>query len=187
MGNSNFCLWITGLPGSGKSTITRELDELLMQEGVTTIVLAMDELRSFLTPEPTYTEQEREIVYRALVMMAQLLTEHSAKSVIIDATGNRRRFRELARQRIRQFAEVYIKCAVEVCKAREAGRQSGLVQQDLYGKAERGELPGSLPGVTAPYEAPANAELEVSSDALTPVESAEEIVRYVQTRWLNRK
>jgi adenylylsulfate kinase len=184
MSNPNFCLWITGLPGSGKSTIARELDELLMQEGVPTIVLSMDELRSFLTPEPTYTEQEREIVYRALVMMAQLLTEHSTRGVIIDATGNRRHFRVLARQRIRQYAEVYIKCALEVCRAREAGRQSGLVQKDLYVRAKRGELSGNLPGVTAPYEAPANAELEISSDALTPVESAEEIMAYVRKRWL---
>jgi len=180
----NFCLWLTGLPGSGKSTIRRELEELLTLEGVSTVALALDELRTFLTPDPKYTEEEREIVYRALVLLAQFIVEQCTKSVIIDATGNRRHFRELARERIREFGEVYIKCAIEVCKAREAARINGPVEKGLYKKAEEGELQGGLPGVTVPYEEPTNPEFAVSSDALTPVEAAQEIMGYVRSRWL---
>lgn len=181
----NFCLWLTGLPGSGKSTIRKELEELLTLEGVSIVPLALDELRTFLTPAPKYTEEEREIVYRALVLVAQTIVEQSPKSVIIDATGNRRHFRQLARERIREFGEVYIKCAIEVCKAREAGREDTPVEKGLYKKAEKGELKGALPGVTAPYEEPTDPEVVVSSDALTPLEAAQEIMGYVRSRWLS--
>lgn len=183
----NFCLWLTGLPGSGKTTIAREVEELLTKEGVSTVVLAMDELRKFLTSDPKYTEEEREIVYRALVLLAQNIVEHSRKSVIMDATGNRRHFRNLARERIKEFAEVYVKCAIEVCKARESSRDHPLVEKNMYRKAQAGRLQGGLPGVTAPYEEPAAPEVEVSSDALTPVEAAKEIMNYVRSRWLNQQ
>ena len=182
----NFCLWITGLPGSGKTTIAKEAEELLTREGVSTVVLAMDELRKFLTPEPKYTDEEREIAYRALVLIAQFVVEHSHKSVLIDATGNRRHFRKLARERIPEFAEVYIKCAIEVCKARESSRENRLVEKNMYEKAQRGKLKGDLPGVSAPYEEPRDPEIQVASDALTPGEAAREIMSYVRSRWLNR-
>jgi adenylylsulfate kinase len=182
----NFCLWITGLPGSGKTTIAKEAEELLTRDGVSTVLLAMDELRKFLTPEPEYTDEKREIAYRALVLVAQFVVEHSQKSVLIDATGNRRHFRNLARERIPEFAEVYIKCAIEVCKARESSRENPLVEKNMYEKAQRGSLKGDLPGVTAPYEEPTAPEVEVPSDALTPTEAAREIMNYVRSRWLNQ-
>lgn len=180
----NFCLWLTGLPGSGKTTIRVEVERLLMREGVEPVVLAMDHLRKFLTPEPKYTEEEREIVYRALVLMARLLVENGPNSVIIDATGNQRRFRKLAREGIKEFAEVYIKCTMEVCKARESSRDSSLVEKDLYRKARKGVLESGVPGVTAPYEEPEDPEVVVQSDNLSPLEAAQEIIHYVRSRWL---
>lgn len=182
----NFCLWLTGLPGSGKTTIRVEVERLLMREGVEPVVLAMDQLRKFLTPEPKYTEEEREIVYRALVLMARLLVEHGRNSVIIDATGHRRRFRNLAREGIQEFAEVYIRCSIEVCKARESSRDDSLVEKDLYRKARKGSLESGLPGVTAPYEEPADPEVVVQSDALSPTEAAQEIMHYVSSRWFGK-
>jgi adenylylsulfate kinase len=183
----SFCLWITGLPGSGKSTIARELETLLGERGVPVLTLAMDNLRTFLTPHPKYTDEEREGVYRALVLVARLILKHSPKSVIIDATGNRKRFRTLAREHLADFAEVYVNCPVEVCRAREQSRKKGEVEEGLYEKAEKGQLEGGLPGVSAPYEPPTEAEVEVRSDAITAKEAAEEIMEYVRNRWVNEK
>jgi adenylylsulfate kinase len=183
----NFCLWLTGLPGSGKTTIARELEELLTRKGVSIVVLSMDEVRKFLTPAPEYSEEEREMAYRALVLIAQFLVEHSQKSVLIDATGNRRHFRNLARESVGEFAEVYVKCAIEVCKARENSRDHPLVEKNMYRKAQAGKLQGGLPGVTAPYEEPTAPEIEVPSDALTPAEAAQEIFNYVRSKWLDRE
>jgi len=116
-------------------------------------------------------------------MMAQLLIEQGGKNVIIDATGNRREFRDLARRLIREFAEVYVKCPLEICMAREAARRDQFVQKDLYKRASEGALKGELPGVSAPYEEPENPEVLVTSDLLSPHESAKRIMAYVKSRW----
>ena len=180
----SFCLWLTGLPGSGKSTILNELCRMLIDEGIETVTLSLDQIRKVLTPEPRYTREERDIVYRSLVMMALLLVERGGKNVIIDATGNRRHFRQLARELIRDFAEVYVKCPLKTCQSREALRQGQMVQRDLYRKAIDGRLTGRLPGITAPYEESENPELEVRSDVLPPYESARKIMDYVRSRWM---
>ena len=116
-------------------------------------------------------------------MMAHLLIEQGEKNVIIDATGNRREFRDLARRLIREFAEVYVKCRLEICMAREISRRGQLVQKDLYKRASEGALKGELPGVSAPYEEPENPEVLVTSDLLSPHESAKRIMEYIRLRW----
>ena len=179
-----FCLWITGLPGSGKSTIQEGLEKMLSRAGIESITLAMDRIRRFVTPDPKYTEEEREIVYRSLVLVAGLLKTHSGKSILIDATGNRRKFRDLARKRIDGFAEVYVECPPELCRSREKARHAGYVEQDLYNKAETGQLQGDMPGVSAPYEEPVNPEVTVQSDRMSPGESAEKIMDFIRETWL---
>ena len=179
----SFCLWLTVLPGSGKSTILKELSEMLLESGIEAVTLSLDRIRKVITPEPKYTNEERALVYRSLVMMAHLLVDQGKKNVIIDATGNRREFRDLARRLIREFAEVYVKCPLRTCQARETSRWGQLVQKDLYKRASEGELKGELPGISAPYEEPENPEVEVSSDLLAPYESAGKIMAYVKSRW----
>ena len=178
-----FCLWITGLPGSGKSTIARELNRILSASRIETVVLSLDEIRKVLTPEPKYTDEERGLVYRSLAFMAQLLVERADKNVIIDATGNRKEFRELARRLIREFAEIYVRCPLETCRAREALRQGQWVQKDLYKRASEGKLEGKLPGISARYEEPEDPEVLVESDVSSPNESARSIMTYIKSRW----
>ena len=180
----SFCLWLTGLPGSGKSTILNELSRILTEAGIETVTLSLDQIRKVVTPKPRYTREERDIVYRSLVMMALLLVDHGGRNVIIDATGNRKQFRELARELIRDFAEVYVKCPLRTCQSREASRQGQPVQRDLYQKAIDGRLAGQLPGISAPYEESENPELEVRSDVLSPHESAGKIREYLRSRWM---
>lgn len=178
-----FCIWITGLPGSGKSTILKELEQLLFESGIEAVTLSLDHIRKVLTPEPKYTGEERALVYRSLVIMAQLLVEHGEKNVIIDATGNRRKFRDFARRLIPEFAEIYVKCPLETCKARETSRRGQPVQKELYKRASEGKLNGKLPGISAPYQEPEHPEVQVASDVLSAHESAREIFEYIQARW----
>ena len=179
----SFCLWLTGLPGSGKSTILNELSRMLLESGIEAVTLSLDGIRKIITPEPKYTDEERNIVYRALVMMAHLLVDQGEKNVIIDATGNRREFRHLGRGLIQEFAEIYVKCPLEICTAREGARRGQPVQKDLYKRASERKLEGELPGISAPYEEPENPEVEVPSDLLAPYESAKKIMAYVKSRW----
>jgi adenylylsulfate kinase len=180
---TNFCIWITGLPGSGKSTVAQEVEQRFKEAEIPVVTLNLDHIRTYLTPEPRYSEEERELVYRALAYMAKLLVEAGEKDVILDATGNRRSFREFAREIIPEFAEIYVRCPLEICRAREAVREGEDVEKDLYIKAGEGRLKGGLPGVSAPYEEPLRPEVLVPSDELSPVESSIKIMAYITSRW----
>ncbi len=178
-----FCLWITGLPGSGKSTIARELEAGARAAHIDIMTLNLDRIRKVLTPDPKYTDDERAWVYRSLVLLAKLMVEECGKNVMIDATGNRRKYRDVAREHIPEFAEVYVYCPEAICRSREAARTSRSVEKNLYEKAEKGRLSGALPGVTAPYEPPDNPEVWLPSHQLTPQESARTIMDYIESRW----
>ena len=150
-------VWITGLPGSGKSTLAEELG----RRHPDFTLLSMDALRRVLTPEPTYSDEERDMVYRCIVYTASCLVENG-HSVIIDATGNLRKWRDLARQLIPKYGEVYLKCPVELCMRRERERiQTRGAPRNVYRKGEAG---WPVPGISAPYEEPLNPELFIEAD-----------------------
>ncbi len=151
-------IWITGLPGSGKSTVA----DALKDTRPSFVLLRMDEFRKIVTPCPTYSDAERDIVYRGLVYLAAELVS-LGHDVIIDATGNRRIWRDLARELIPRFTEVYLKCPQEVCRKREAGREKTRgAPRDIYKKGAAG---WPVPGVNAPYEEPLNPDVVIESDA----------------------
>lgn len=154
---SGIALWITGLPGSGKSTIA----EAFKNTHPEFIILRMDELRKVVTPEPTYSDPEREIVYRSLVFLAKKLTD-LGHHVVIDATGNLRRWRDLARGIIPKYIEVYLRCPIELCMKRENQRlERREAPKDIYKKGAEG---WPVPGMVVPYEEPLNPEIVVDTD-----------------------
>jgi len=154
---SGIAIWITGLPGSGKSTVADEIKKLHPEF----IILRMDELRKVVTPKPTYSDPERETVYRALVYLAMKLTE-AGHDVIIDATGSLRKWRDLARQLIPRFAEAYLRCPLKICMEREKDRVNKRgAPRDIYKKGAAGS---PVPGVAVPYEEPLNPEILIDTD-----------------------
>ncbi|MEM2320459.1 MAG: adenylyl-sulfate kinase [Candidatus Bathyarchaeia archaeon] len=180
---SGWCAWVTGLPGSGKSTVAHLLAEKLRALGIHAYVLSSDELRKVMTPSPKYTEEERDIVYATLVYIARILTENGV-NVIIDATGNRRRYRDETRRLIPKFMEAYLRCPLEVCIMRESKRGPDFygAPGGIYAKALRGESE-TVPGIGAPYEEPINPEVTVDSDKLSPEECAERILDVILERF----
>jgi len=165
---SGTVIWITGLPGSGKSTVADEMKKI--HPGF--IILRMDELRKIVTPEPAYSDAERDIVYRALVYLAKTLSEWG-HDVIIDATGNLMKWRELARQLIPKFKEVYLRCSLEVCILRERQRaDTHEAPKDIYRKAAEG---WPVPGMQAPYEEPSSPDVVIDTDKLSVEEAIEMI------------
>ncbi len=153
-------LWITGLPGSGKSTIA----EAVKQRHPTFIILRMDDLRKVATPRPSYSAAERDIVYRSLVYLAKTLSS-LGHDVIIDATGNLREWRDLARQQIPTFAEVYLVCPLDLCRKREEQRiEAHGAPKDIYRKGGEG---WPVPGVTVPYEEPIAPDITIETGTMT--------------------
>jgi len=131
-------------------------------------------LRKVITPNPKYDSEERDIVYGAVAFISTLLVKNGV-NVIIDATGNLRKYRENARRKMRKFVEVYVKCPLEVCIEREVKRGKRFyAPKEVYGKAFRGES-STVPGLGAPYEEPLNPEVVVESDKMSPEDCAEMI------------
>ncbi len=176
-------LWLTGLPGSGKSTIAEEIK----QRHPDFIILRMDELRKIATPVPTYSEKERDILYRSIVYFAKILTE-SGSNVIIDATGNLRKWRELARKNISSFLEIYLKCDIDLCVERERKRKDRLsAPKDIYKKAAEG---WPVPGINVPYESPTNPEISVNIESLSVneiVDRIEKVIKNMRNKSNNSK
>ncbi len=178
MDKVGWCTWVTGLPGSGKSVVSRALMELLKKKRIQAQLLSSDALRKVLTPNPTYSLGERDIVYATLVYIATLLTENGV-NVIVDATGNLRRYRDDARNNIRKFVEVYLECPLEVCREREAkrGKTYGAPRR-IYSLAEEGKT-STVPGLGQPYEPPLKAEASINTTKCSPDECAQQILQKI--------
>lgn len=178
MTKNGWCVWITGLPGSGKSIVSETLIRLLIEKRINAQLLSSDALRKVLTPKPSYSLEERDIVYATLVYIAKLLTQNGV-NVVIDATGNLRRYRENARKEIPRFIEVYLKCPVEICMQREAKRRETYqAPKKIYEDALKGKAP-TVPGMGQPYEPPSNPELAIDTTKHSPEECAQKILNAI--------
>ena len=182
-----WAVWVTGLPGSGKSAIAKEVQQRLSELGVKSRILSSDELRRRITPTPTYTEEERDFVYETLASTAKKLTDKGV-NLIIDATGNRRRYRDRCREMVSRFAEIYLKCPLEVCIEREKRRvELWHAPKGIYEKAFAGKS-RTVPGVQVPYEGPSKPELTVDTETLSVQESGKKILNELKTwGWLSQQ
>ncbi len=177
-----WCIWITGLPGSGKSTIARILKRKLEEKGIKSYIISSDALRRIATPKPKYTEEERDIIYGALVYAAKVLVENDV-NVIIDATGNRRKYRDLARKEIGKFMEVYLKCPLKICIEREKQRvETYLAPRNIYEKAFKGKS-RTVPGIGSPYEEPLNPEIIIETDKIDPENASDIILKSILSKF----
>lgn len=170
-----FALWLTGLPGSGKSAIARELVKKLHHAGVHAAHLESDVLRTQITPFPSYDEAERDAFYAALTQLGAFL-HAQGRTVVLDATANRRAYRDIARRVIPRFAEVLVDTPAQVCAERDP--------KGLYRDAREGRV-RALPGAQAAYEAPLAPDIVVHGSGGTPREAAEAIMAWLLDRgWL---
>jgi len=178
---NGWCVWVTGLPGSGKSVVSQALHKLLKQKGIHAQLLPSDALRKVLTPKPAYSLEERDTVYQTLVYIAKLLTQNNV-NVIIDATGNLKRYRQNARKQIPNYIEAYLKCPLEICIQRETKRQkTHKAPKQIYTKAQEGKAP-TVPGIGQPYQPPQNPEITINTTKNTPKECAQKIVEVILQR-----
>ncbi len=171
----SWVVWITGLPGSGKSTVAEALKKLVPDAEI----LSMDKLRKMVTPEPTYSDSERDLVYRSLVYTAKTLNR-IGHNVIIDATANRKKWRQLARDCFPVFFEVYLKCPLDQSIKREKERTDRhAAPPGIYEKGRKG---WPVPGTQIPYEEPERPELLIDTLKNTPEESAKSIITLIHKK-----
>ena len=162
-----FTVWFTGLPSAGKSTLARLLEEALRRRGWGVEVLDGDEVRQRLSRGLGYSKADRDENIRRIAYVARLITRCGGVALAC-AISPYRELREEARREIGRFVEVYVKCPLDVCIARDV--------KGLYAKALKGELP-AFTGVSDPYEEPLSPEVTVETDQETPAESVAKILR----------
>jgi adenylylsulfate kinase len=172
----SWVVWITGLPGSGKSAVARAAVEAISTVSAPVGLLELDEMRRLVTPAPVYSDAERDLVYRALVFVASTLVD-AGVPVIVDATAHRRAWRDFARAVIPHFAEVQLTCPLDVCREREQARVDGHAPRGVYAAA--GRPGGRVPGIDVPYEPAASPELTIDTTRETPTAAAARVAKLV--------
>jgi adenylylsulfate kinase len=172
----SWAVWITGLPGSGKSTIAGAAVAAIAATGEPVQLLELDDMRHLVTPHPTYSDAERDLVYRALVYVASTLVE-AGMPVVIDATAHRRAWRDLARAVLPMFAEIQLTSPLDVCRERERTRLSGNAPRSVYAAAGK---PGAhVPGVDVAYQPGTSPELSIDTTQETAAAAGARIAALV--------
>ena len=174
LGHSALTVWFTGLPGSGKSTLARAAEAELAAAGVYACVLDGDNLRFGLNADLGFSPEDRAENIRRAGEVAALLNRYGAvvlAAFISPYRQDRDRVRNL--HPAGTFMEVFVDAPLDVCEARDP--------KGLYAKARAGTI-SDLTGVSAPYEAPAEAEMHVRTAETDVSEASAEIVAEVLRR-----
>ena len=170
-----FCLWFTGLSGSGKTTITTHLVKELRRRGSKLEVLDGDIVRENLSKGLGFSKEDRDTNIRRIAFVADLLSRNGVP-VITAAISPYREIRDEARELMGdRFIEVFVKASVEVCAERDV--------KGLYEKAFKGEIK-EFTGVSDPYEPPLNAEITLDTEHDSADEDAAKILAHLEERQL---
>jgi len=169
-GHKGGVLWFTGLSGSGKTTLAFELEQRLFARGYQVYVLDGDNVRHGLNSDLGFLPKDRAENIRRIGEVAALFGE--AGSIVISAfISPYRDDRKLARSATRdEFHEVYLSADLAACEARDP--------RGLYKKAHFGQI-SNFTGVSAPYEEPENADLEIDTGILGVEESIDILIDYI--------
>lgn len=172
-GNNNqegVAIWLTGLSGAGKTTISIPLCEQLESMGYRVQRLDGDVVRQKLTKDLGFSKEDRDLNIERVTFVAERLVKHAVITVCAFISPYRAE-REYARDEIGRFVEVFVKCPLEVCEERDV--------KGLYAKARAGEIK-NFTGIDDPYEEPENAELTVDTSLSTLQAEVDAIIVYLR-------
>ena len=161
-----FTAWFTGLPCCGKTTIAKQVAEILKEKGYYVEHLDGDIVRQGLTSDLGFSKKDREENLRRVSFVAKLLTRNN---IIVLATfvSPYKERRNKIREEIGDFVEIFVKCPIEECIRRDV--------KGMYKKALAGEI-RDFTGIQDPYEESENPELIIYSDKETVDESVKRVL-----------
>ena len=163
-------LWLTGLSGSGKSTIADRVEQVLHEQGYKTYLLDGDNIRHGLNSNIDFSESGRKENIRRIGEVAKLFLD--AGIIVISAfISPFREDREAVRNLLKEgeFIEIHVDCPLEICEQRDV--------KGLYAKARRGEIP-NFTGISSPFEIPTHPEITVHTDQEKLDDSVNKILSY---------
>lgn len=159
-------VWLTGLPGSGKTTIAQELLSELNARNLKVELFDGDEVRRNLSEGLGFSKEDRNTHNRRVIYVCRLLTRNGVNTVV-SLISPYRRTRAYARENLAKFVEVYLKCSIEECIRRDP--------KGLYKKALTGKLT-NMTGIQDPYEEPENPEVQLDTEHDSPRENVARII-----------
>ncbi|MBZ0193287.1 MAG: adenylyl-sulfate kinase [Candidatus Kuenenia stuttgartiensis] len=165
-------IWLTGLSGSGKSTIAVELEHALVENKHQAYILDGDNIRHGLNKNLGFSPEDRAENIRRIGEVAKLFTDANIITItafISPYKEDRDNARKL--QNEGEFIEIYVKCPLNVCEQRDV--------KGLYKKARTGEIK-EFTGISAPYEEPSNPELTIDTSVMPVEESTRAILKYLE-------
>jgi adenylylsulfate kinase len=165
MANVGFTIWFTGLSGSGKSTLSEILEQRLQAHGHKVEIMDGDIVRTHLSKGLGFSREDRDTNIKRIAFVCNLLSRNGV-ICISAAIAPYREAREWAREHIGNFVEIYVKCPLDVCRARDV--------KGLYKLVDEGKIK-NFTGVDDPYEEPEHPELVVETDKETIEESISRI------------
>jgi sulfate adenylyltransferase len=167
-----FCVWFTGLSGSGKSTTAKVLLGKLTERGRTVTYLDGDVVRTHLSKGLGFSREDRDTNILRIGFVASEITRHGG-AVITAAISPYRATREEVRKMIGRdhFIEVFVDTPIEVCEQRDV--------KGMYASARRGEIP-TFTGIDDPYEPPLNPEMRLDTVRASVEENADSIMSFIE-------
>lgn len=171
LGQKGLTLWMTGLSGSGKTTIAKIVERKLHEKGFLTQVLDGDNIRTGINNNLGFSEEDRKENIRRIAEVSKLFNNCGIITIncFVSPTIG---IRALAQEVIgkQNFIEVFINTPLAVCEQRDV--------KGLYAKARKGEIK-DFTGINAPFEPPINPSIEVPTEGKSPLESAEQIIEFI--------
>jgi sulfate adenylyltransferase len=166
-----FCLWFTGLPSAGKSTIAEMVSLRLMEQGRRVTLLDGDVVRTHLSRGLGFSREDRDANIRRIGFVSAEIVRHNG-AVICAAVSPYEATRAEVRRMVgdERFILVYVSTPVEVCEQRDV--------KGFYAKARAGKISG-FTGVDDPYEPPPQAEIELNTISSAPEEDAQRVVDWL--------
>jgi len=172
--HNSFLLWFTGLSGSGKSTIASLVEQKLFEKGVKTYVLDGDNIRQGINSDLTFSPEDRKENIRRIAEISNLMID--AGLVVLAAfISPYKKDRENIRDIVKgvNFVEVFINTSLKECERRDV--------KGLYKKARAGEIK-NMTGISAPYEAPEQPDIEIKTEIETIEDAANRIISSISKK-----
>ena len=161
MEQKGFCLWFTGLPCSGKTTVADALAEKLLKQGLRVERLDGDIVRKSLTRDLGFSRKDRDLNIERITFVSRLLSRNRV-ATLVTFVSPYIAARNKARKECTNFVEAFVDCPVEECEKRDV--------KGMYKKARAGIIK-DFTGVDDPYEIPPNPELVLKTKDETVEES----------------
>ena len=167
-------IWMTGLSGSGKTTIAIGLEQELNKKGYLTQILDGDNIRTGINSNLGFSEEDRKENVRRIAEISKLFINCGIITINCFVSPTKE-MRALAKNIIGgdDFIEIFVKATLETCEKRDV--------KGLYKKAREGKIE-DFTGIDAPFEHPSSPNIEVNTDTLTIEESIQKVLEYVSPK-----